>query len=124
MKVQDIIIQDRIRKDLGDITQLTESIQKYGLLQPIIVDSNNNLIAGERRLRAIQALGWEEVDVIVKDIPYQDALHIEIIENTTRKNFNPEELLEGAKRYRQSKNIFSKIANFFQNIWQKLFPHH
>ncbi|MGL4677165.1 MAG: ParB N-terminal domain-containing protein [Brevinema sp.] len=122
MKVQDIIIQDRIRKDLGDISQLKESIQKYGLLQPIIIDNNNHLIAGERRLRAIQELGWEDVDVLVKDVSYTDALRIEIGENTTRKDFDQEELLEGIKRYRRSHNIFLKISEFFQNIWKKIFP--
>lgn len=123
MKITDIIIEDRVRKDLGDLTLLKESILKHGLLYPIIVDSHNKLIAGERRLTAIKELGWEEVDVIIKDISYKEALNVELMENITRKDFAQEELTTGLKKKQalSSKNIFTKIRFLFQALLKKLF---
>lgn len=119
MKVKDIVVKNRIRKDLGDLTTLKESIQNHGLLYPIIVDQNSHLIAGERRLASIKELGWEEVEVIVKNISYKESLDLELLENTTRKEFTNDELVKGIKKRQQaySKNIFVKIALFFQRLW-------
>lgn len=64
MKIADIRIGRRYRKNLGDIEALARSIQELGLLQPIVVNaSNSELIAGMRRLEACRLLGWEEVPV-------------------------------------------------------------
>jgi ParB family chromosome partitioning protein len=64
MKIADIRIGRRYRKDPGDIEALAKSIQELGLLQPIVVNaSNSELIAGMRRLEACKLLGWEEVPV-------------------------------------------------------------
>ena len=57
--IDDIIIKRRIRNSLGDLTYLMESIGKYGLLNPITVTDNLELIAGYRRLQACKALGWK-----------------------------------------------------------------
>ncbi len=121
MKVADIIVKNRIREDLGDLTVLKDSIQTYGLLYPILVDKNNHLIAGERRLAAVKELGWEEVDVLVRDISFKDALDIELQENTTRKEFTSQEFTQGLKKRQQahSKNIFVRIALFFQRLFSK-----
>lgn len=123
MKIKDIIIEKRVRKDIGDLTLLKESIEKHGLLYPIIVDSRNRLIAGERRLTAIKELGWEEVDVIIKDISLKEALNIELTENITRKDFVHDELIFGLKKKKEfaSKNIFTKLKLFFIEFIYKIF---
>ena len=123
MKINDIIIKDRVRKDLGDISLLKKSIERYGLLHPIIINKNNQLVSGERRLTAVKELGWEEIDVLVKDLTYKEALNIEITENTTRKDFNNPELTTGLKKHHRmySKNIFIKISVFFQQLFETVF---
>ena len=123
MKINDIIIKERIRKDLGDLSLLKKSIEKYGLLHPIIINKNNELVSGERRLTAVKELGWEDIDVIVRELSYKEALNIELTENTTRKDFNNPELTNGLKKRHQlnSKNIFIKISVFFQQIFEKIF---
>lgn len=63
MKISEIKVKNRFRKDLGDLTSLKESIASVGLLQPIVIDEEGNLIAGERRLRAFIELGKTEIDV-------------------------------------------------------------
>jgi ParB family transcriptional regulator, chromosome partitioning protein len=52
MKISDIKIGNRFRKDLGDIQNLADSIREIGLLQPVVVNENNDLIAGQRRIEA------------------------------------------------------------------------
>ena len=55
--ITDIQIGDRYRKELGDIEGLAASIKEQGLLQPVGVTANNDLVFGERRIRAFQHLG-------------------------------------------------------------------
>jgi hypothetical protein len=64
--IADIKIGERIRRDLGDIQPLQESIEDLGLLNPIHVTPDLRLLAGERRLRATTLLGWKEITVIVR----------------------------------------------------------
>lgn len=63
LDIADIKIGDRYRKDVGDIEALAASIKKQGLLQPIGINENNELVFGERRLRAFQSLGWTRIPV-------------------------------------------------------------
>lgn len=84
-----------------DIVELSESIQEYGVLEPLLViketDKNYILIAGERRLRASQLANMDTVPAVVMDhaSPLQ-MLQIAIIENVQRKDLNP---LEEAEAY-------------------------
>ena len=66
--VDAIFVGERRRKDLGDIDGLAASIAEIGLLRPIVINSQGELIAGERRLGAVQQLGWADVPVTVVDI--------------------------------------------------------
>lgn len=54
--------------DLSSINELMESITQVGLLQPLIIDINNQIISGNRRFESIKRLGWEEVDVIEREV--------------------------------------------------------
>lgn len=98
--IKRIVPGDRVRDDLGDIAGLMESIREQGLIQPIVVDSRDNLLAGARRLEACKRLGWNQVDVVVmymKD-DLLKALAIEEQENTCRKAFTPTEAAKLRKR--------------------------
>jgi ParB family chromosome partitioning protein len=64
--VDGITVGVRHRKDLGDLQSLMDSISEHGLLQPITVTQDGLLICGARRLAAIKALGWRQVNVWVK----------------------------------------------------------
>ena len=50
--------------DLSSIDELMESISEVGLLQPLTIDTRNQVISGNRRFESIKRLGWEEVEVI------------------------------------------------------------
>ena len=82
--INSIIVGTRHRQDLGDIDALANSINSLGLLQPIGVDSQMNLVFGQRRLEACRSLEWESISARVIDVP---SLLAERDENEVRKNF-------------------------------------
>ena len=85
-----IKVKDRFRKDLGNIDSLAETIKDKGLIQPITIDQNYNLKAGERRFRACERLKMHTIPAIMRKIAgVVDALEIELIENTQRKDLHP-----------------------------------
>jgi len=53
---------------LSSIEELMESISEVGLLQPLIIDSRNQVISGNRRFESVKRLGWDEVQVEVRDV--------------------------------------------------------
>lgn len=82
-----INIGERFRKDLGDIAQLVESIQEKGVLQPITIDSQMNLLAGGRRCEAAKRAGLTKIPALIRRTEDElDAREIELIENTLRKD--------------------------------------
>jgi len=72
MRIDEIRIKSRIRKDMGNIQELADSIDTLGLLQPIVVDQNNNLIIGMRRLAAYQLLGLDDIPTKIIVIETED----------------------------------------------------
>ncbi len=96
MRIDDIIVGERHRKDLGDIGSLAKSIEELGLLQPIVVRPDNTLVAGFRRLNAVRMLGWAEVPVVVA-YNLDDEVRMllaERDENTCRLELAPTEMYE------------------------------
>jgi len=102
IKINDIRVENRIRKDFGNIEELADSIKQYGLLQPIVVTPDLLLLAGERRLRATQTLGWTEIPAIIKTATdREEQLLCEIAENEKRKDFTPSERVAYGKELEQ-----------------------
>lgn len=89
MKIADIHVGSRVRKDSGDIQGLADSIARHGLLHPVVVMSGGLLVAGARRLEAVKLLGWEEVPTTTVNV--DDLLSAERDENEARKDFTPTE---------------------------------
>ena len=89
----------RLRRDLGDIHELSESMAKHGLLNPITLAGDFRLIAGQRRLQAAKLLGWTSITarIIDTESPVELA-EIELEENTMRKPFTEDELGDGLLR--------------------------
>lgn len=85
--------QPRKQFNQDEIISLAESIEKNGLIQPIIVRSSDiigyELIAGERRLRAHQYLGKNNIKAIVTETKTDDSLKQALIENIQRTDLNP-----------------------------------
>ncbi|HTY03782.1 MAG TPA: ParB/RepB/Spo0J family partition protein [Rhodocyclaceae bacterium] len=94
--------QPRTRMDPGSLEELAASIKAQGLIQPISVRPASTgrfeIIAGERRWRAAQIAGLQEVPVLVRDIPDDAVLAMSLIENIQREDLNPLEEAAGLQR--------------------------
>ena len=93
--------QPRKNFDKEQISELADSIKKYGILQPLLVQkkgSHYEIIAGERRWRAAHEAGLKEVPVVIKEYSKQQAMEISLIENIQRTDLNP---VEEAQAYQQ-----------------------
>jgi len=84
-----------------ELDELAGSIRENGLLQPLVVRpapgsaDRFELVAGERRLRAIVKLGWQDVPVLVRDASDETLLVLALVENLQREALNPLEEAEG-----------------------------
>lgn len=88
VKLSDIVVGERFRKDLGNIDELTESIKEKGILQPITLDTEFNLLAGGRRYAAATAAELATVPALIREITGEiDAREVELFENIHRKSF-------------------------------------
>jgi ParB family chromosome partitioning protein len=105
--------QPRREFSAEQLAELEDSIRKNGLLQPLVVRPRTDaspdgaeweLIAGERRWRAVRRLGWAQVPVVVREIDDRAMLVLAIVENVQRAGLSP---LEEAAAYRQLIDEFS-----------------
>ena len=114
ISLQDIIpnrFQPREIFNDNDLYELSESIKKHGVIQPIIVrkvGDKYEIIAGERRFRASQLAGNETIPALVRDIDDKEAAKIALLENLQRSNLTP---IEEAKTYQ----TILKIDNITQD---------
>jgi ParB family transcriptional regulator, chromosome partitioning protein len=114
--------QPRTRMDETALMELAQSLTTHGMMQPILVrpiqntDTSSSLsgspgaaaapsssvryeiIAGERRFRAAKLAGFDEVPIIIRDVPDEQALALALIENIQREDLNPLEEAQAIKR--------------------------
>jgi ParB family chromosome partitioning protein len=97
------VYQPRTRMDEGSLYELAQSIKSQGVMQPILVrpvaePGHYEIIAGERRFRAAQLAGLDEVPVLVKPVADEAAAVMALIENIQREDLNPLEEAQGLQR--------------------------
>jgi ParB family chromosome partitioning protein len=99
--------QPRTRMDDGSLSELAASIKTQGIMQPVLVrpvdgaggaDARYEIIAGERRFRAAQLAGLDEIPVLVREVDDQNAAAMALIENIQREDLNPLEEAQGIAR--------------------------
>ena len=93
--------QPRNQFDEDSLQELADSIQQYGILQPLLVkkkDKYYEIIAGERRWRAAKIAGLEEVRVIIREYDDHEIVEIALIENIQREDLSP---IEEAMAYQR-----------------------
>ncbi|MCC9054579.1 ParB/RepB/Spo0J family partition protein [Microbacterium sp. F2E] len=94
--------QPRTNFDPDDLAELVHSIREFGVLQPVVVRTNEDgayeLIMGERRTRAAREAGLTSIPAIVRDTADEDLLRDALLENLHRSQLNP---LEEASAYQQ-----------------------
>ncbi len=124
VKIDSIIIRKRIRKDLGDLSSLKQSLKQHGLMNPIVITSDNILIAGHRRFEAARQLGWNTITArIVDQHDEVSQIEMEIDENTQRKSLTTDELAEAYLRLEKLKNpgVIVRFFRFIRNLILRVF---
>lgn len=112
-KIQRGVYQPRVHFEPEALQQLADSIRAQGILQPIVVRAVRDgyeLIAGERRWRAAQLAGLQQIPAIIKELPDEAVAAVALIENIQRENLNP---LEEA-------NALQKLINEFEMTHQQI----
>jgi ParB family chromosome partitioning protein len=122
--IEDIVVKKRIRRDLGDISSLAESMKRLGQISPIVISRKNILVAGGRRLEAAKHLGWRTINAVVADISDPlAALETEAEENIMRQDFSSEETAEASRRIYRLRNpgFFRRILRAVAGLFKRLF---
>ena len=126
--------QPRTIFDEEKLKELSESIKKNGIIQPIAVRKNNSssepyeIVAGERRWLAAQKAGLHDVPITILDLNDSETLEVAIVENIQREDLNVVEEAKGYKRlneefgYDQDKiaNMMSKSRSHISNTLRLL----
>ncbi|GHU58086.1 chromosome partitioning protein ParB [Spirochaetia bacterium] len=114
--IEDIKVKSRIRKEMGDMKALAESMKRFGQISPILISKDNVLIAGGRRLEAAKTLGWRTINAVIAEIPDGvTQLEFEIEENVQRREFSSEEILDATAKLKKQNH-----PNVFRTIWNAL----
>jgi ParB family chromosome partitioning protein len=119
-----IIVKKRIRKDMGNLDALADSMSRIGQISPVVLDEGNILLAGGRRLAAAKLLGWRTINAVITHLPPGvSGLEFEIEENNQRSDFTREETETAMKKLYRQKNpdFFRRIWNAVVRFFKKLF---
>jgi ParB family chromosome partitioning protein len=100
-----------------------ESMKKYGLLNPIVVNTKGELIAGHRRLESARRLGWKSIEVIVLEKESElEKLELEIEENVQRKSLTPDELADAYEKLEKLRKpgLFKRLMAWFATFFRRI----
>ena len=107
--------QPRTRMDKESLVELADSIKAQGVMQPVLVRlvsaGRYEIIAGERRWRAAQMAGLEEIPALIRDVADEAALAMSLIENIQRENLNPLEEALGIQRLISEFGMTHQVAS-------------
>ena len=125
IKVEEIKVGDRIRQQIGDLASLKESIEKVGLLNPIIINEDHELVSGFRRLEACRELGWTEIEAKIIDTLANDVkeLDIEYHENLGRMDLTIEEMqkyIDERERLVRPPKVENVFWAWLKKLWEKI----
>jgi len=124
--IESIKVKKRIRQEIGDISALSESMKRFGQINPIVISSDKVLIAGERRLEAARSLGWSSINAVVAEITDElTMLEYEREENIQRRDFTAAEEEMAAQKIHELRNppffrrVWNAIVRFFRRLFRK-----
>jgi ParB family chromosome partitioning protein len=124
VEIKSIRVRRRIRKDLGDVEGLAESLSRFGQLHPIVLTRKKVLVSGRRRLEAARILGWTTIDAIT--IASRDAaqlLELELDENVQRYQLTRDEVEDALARLERLRHpgFLRRICRAIVRFWRRLF---
>ena len=119
-----IKLKRRLRKDLGEIEGLADSMARFGQLHPLVLTKRYVLVSGRRRLEAAKSLGWSTIEAIMLEGRSRaQLLELEIDENVYRSALTRDELEEGLAKLDRLRNpgFFARIWNAIRDFFARIF---
>lgn len=120
VEIRRIKLKKRLRKDLGEIEGLADSMARFGQLHPLVLTKRYVLVSGRRRLEAAKSLGWSTIEAIMLEGRSKaQLLELELDENVYRSALTRDELEEGLAKLERLRNpgflarIWNAIRDFF-----------
>lgn len=108
LQIKDIKVSQRLREiDQDKVDELVESIQLVGLLHPIVIDSDNNLLAGNHRLEAHRILGRDSIECRVVNLSELENELVQIDENLINNELN---IIEKSEHIILRESILDKLG--------------
>lgn len=109
MKIEDVRLVKNFSRPMGvgSVNDLVESMREHGQLTPIVVSQDNELIAGHRRLEAAKALGWEEIDAVVREC---DGPVANLVENLCRQDLTLWQEIKGIRDVFGENPSYAEVA--------------
>ena len=122
--IKDVKVKKRLRGDLGDIAALKESIQTVGLINPIIINEQNELISGYRRYEACRQLAFDEIEARIMETVTDKVkqLDIEYHENIGRIDLTGIERSAYTKKRKEilePSPVGSRFWLWLKKLWQR-----
>ena len=123
VRIDAVVVRERIRSDLGELEPLMASLRRHGQFSPILITRDSELIAGHRRLESARRLGWSSIEAVVLE-QASDAtlLELEIEENVQRKQLSHEELAAAVARLERLRRPwwFERLLRWLSMRWRQL----
>ena len=123
VRIDAVVVRERIRSDLGELDALMESLRRHGQFSPILITRDSELIAGHRRLESARRLGWSSIEAVVLDQASDETLlELEIEENVQRKQLSNEELAAAVARLERLRRPwwFERLFRWLNMRWRQL----
>ncbi len=124
VEISRIKLKKRLRKDLGEIEGLADSMARFGQLHPLVLTKRYVLVSGRRRLEAAKSLGWSTIEAIMLEGRSKaQLLELELDENVYRSPLTRDELEEGLAKLDRLRNpgFFARIWNAIRAFFARLF---
>lgn len=123
VRIDAVVVRERIRSDLGELEPLMESLRRHGQFSPILITRDSELIAGHRRLESARRLGWTSIEAVVLDqAGAETLLELEIEENVQRKQLSHEELVAAVARLERLRDPWwlERLVRWLTLRWRQL----
>jgi len=122
--IASIRIQKRVRKQIANLEDLADSMQRHGQLHPITITADNMLISGQRRLEAAKLLGWKTIDAtVLRNYDKASQLELELDENMQRLPLSRTEIETALAKIDKLRNpgFFIRIVRFIVALFRRIF---
>jgi ParB family chromosome partitioning protein len=111
LPLDQILVGERQREDYGDVEDLANSLERFGLIQPIVLDDQNRLVAGGRRLAAATLLEWPTIKVVyLGTLSEDERIELELEENIRRKDMSWQERVMGIAKIHSLKQLNGALS--------------